>query len=179
MCERAYQAVVEAIHQSPPATMNYEAFVTIVLTALAVMLAAIGIFLAVLAFVGYSSLKTELKQMAEKRIDAAMGEQFAGYPSAAELRDIQAKLNAFTNLLSEFQTEIVNEPEPNIVDAASNTAVQQVQPQEVEAAPATQSNIPAYPGEEVGDARISTADTAPAEPDTRPDHRQTPDQRSG
>jgi len=63
MCERLYHGADAIAH------MSFESAITIILTALAVMLAVVTIGIAGLAIWGYFGIRDSVKEMATKKVD--------------------------------------------------------------------------------------------------------------
>jgi len=116
----------------PTPLISYQELITITLTALGVMLAALGIGIGVIAIVGYAGLKKGLHEMAKKHVEGAMAEKLKEYPSAAEIMET-------------LQNQLIAQPAPNAVESASNTGVQQNSTM-----PGGKLGQP-YPGEEPAD----------------------------
>jgi hypothetical protein len=72
--------------------MSFESAITIILTALAVMLAVVTIGIAALAIWGYIGLRDYLKEMADKRVDEAMTQALKKYPDAADMLKTMQRL---------------------------------------------------------------------------------------
>jgi hypothetical protein len=75
--------------------ISYQEFITILLTALAVMLTILGLGLAALAFLGYTGLKEFVTGLAAKHVAAAI----AKYPDAAKVEEMYQRMKASTEFL--------------------------------------------------------------------------------
>jgi hypothetical protein len=118
----------------PVPLVSYEELISIVLAALAVMLAILGVGIGTLAIWGYVSLRQGLHEMATRHVAAAMEKKLSEYPTP----DV---------LIETIQKKIVAPPAPNKVAVASNAGVQE---QGVAKSEASLSEM--YPGEEPNDA---------------------------
>jgi hypothetical protein len=116
----------------PVPLISYDELISIVLTALAVMLAILGVGIGTLAIWGYVSLKQGLHDMATQHVAKAMENKLKEYPSADDL------IQAIHNM-------IVAHPATNQVAPASNAGVQE-QPGDAQGSEETVSEM--YPGEE-------------------------------
>lgn len=118
----------------PIPLISYEEFISILLTALAVILAALGLGIGALAILGYTQLKRGLHEMAKKHVEEAMEKKLKEYPTPIDMQN--------------YQNQIVAPPAPNQVAVASNVGVQKEGADE----PAPQRTVSApYPGEEPND----------------------------
>ena len=106
--------------------MSYEGFVTIVLTALAVMLAGIGLMIGIMAIWGYAEMRNFLRAAAERHVAKVMEDKLGQYPTPDELVEM-------------YKNQLVTNT-TNPVASASNTAVQEIV-------------APRYPDGEPADAR--------------------------
>jgi hypothetical protein len=107
----------EAANSTPPSTppISYESFLTIVLTALCAILAALAILVGVLAFWGYSGIKDALTKEVRESADKALKEKLKEYPAAAEMVALRTRMEQIEGLRSQIT------PEPNDLAEASNT----------------------------------------------------------
>jgi hypothetical protein len=104
--------------------MSFESAITIILTALAVMLAVVTIGIAALAIWGYIGLRDYLKEMADKRVDEAMKQALKKYPDAADMLKTMQRLRDQADFLDQVRNQVVTAPDPKIVESASKTGVQ-------------------------------------------------------
>jgi hypothetical protein len=116
--------------------ISYQEFISIVLMALAVMLATLGVGIAILAIVGYAGLKKGLHEMARKHVVEAMAEKLKEYPSHAEIMET-------------LQAQMIAKPASNVVESASNASVEESPTTSEEAGGSLGQP---YPGEEPTDA---------------------------
>jgi hypothetical protein len=150
-------------------TMSYEGFVTILLTAIAVMLAILALGIGILAIWGYVGLRDSVKEAATKHVTMAMDLKLKEYPPASALVELVTRMEAGLGSLEIIQKQIVSKPESKEVAKTSNSAVQ-----EEKAKVGTDvTPIAKYPGEEQQNANASTAGPAPNGPpdaDSGSDH---------
>jgi hypothetical protein len=128
--------------------MPFESAITIILTALAVMLAVVTIGIAALAIWGYIGLRDYLKEMADKRVDEAMTQALKKYPDAADMLKTMQRLRDQADFLDQVRNQVVTAPEPKIVETASNHGVQGVSAETpLESVDQQVTPIAKYPGE--------------------------------
>jgi hypothetical protein len=95
--------------------MSYETCVTIVLTALCALLAALAIIIGGAAIWGYKGVIEALTNEVKEKADAALQEKLREYPAAAEMIDIRNRLQVVELVRASIT------PEPNGLAEASNT----------------------------------------------------------
>jgi hypothetical protein len=128
--------------------MSYESAITIILTALAVMLAVVTLGIAALAIWGYIGLRDSLKETAAKRVDEAMMEALKKYPAAADMLKMMQRLGEQADFLDQVRNQIVIAPDPKIVETASKHSVQGVSAETpLESVDQQITPIAKYPGE--------------------------------
>jgi hypothetical protein len=171
MCESVYHATLALQAESH---MSFESAITIILTALAVMLAIMAIAIGVAAIWGYSGIKDTVKDAATKQVQAAMIVKLKEYPEAAEILDLLQRLKTGVEFMDQMQSEIIASPESNTVENASNHVIKGVA---TKASPVAQENIAEaepYPGEEQPNVSNSRAGDNTADDihsaNPRPDH---------
>src|ERR1017187_3167881 len=81
-CASRYQAILSREGRE---RMSFETSITIILTALAVMLAVVTLGIGGLAIWGYFGIRDSVKDMATKRVDEAIKEALKKYPDTADL----------------------------------------------------------------------------------------------
>jgi hypothetical protein len=104
--------------------MSFESAITIILTALAVMLAVVTIGIAALAIWGYIGLRDSLKEIAASRVDEAMKEALKKYPDAADMLKTLQRLRDQADFMDQVRNQVVTAPDPKILESASKTSVQ-------------------------------------------------------
>jgi hypothetical protein len=110
MCERlvAWKIADKTAHMSP------ESLLTITLTSLCAILAALTIIIGVVAIYGYYGIKNSVIEAAEKKAEAIASDKMARYPPAEELRDVVDRLKTYA-------ADLLNAtPEPQTTSSASN-----------------------------------------------------------
>jgi hypothetical protein len=144
-------------------TWSHDAYLSVMLTALGVMVATFGIMVGLAAIWGYAGLRDSLREMAVKQVDQAMAEGLKKYPDASDILSVLKRLQDHADLLDQMRNQAVTErPEAKTVETASKASVQE----EVAGAPATPLDsveqqttpIEKYPGEENGHARSDSDD---------------------
>ncbi|MCU1249381.1 MAG: hypothetical protein JWQ49_2410 [Edaphobacter sp.] len=95
--------------------MSYEAFVTIVLTALCALLAALAIIIGGAAIWGYRGIVESLTNDVKEKADEALKEKLKEYPAAAEMIEFRNRLQ----LIELLRASIT--PEPNGLAETPNT----------------------------------------------------------
>jgi hypothetical protein len=133
--------------------MSFESAITIILTALAVILAAVTLGIGVLAIWGYFGIRDSVKDMATKKVDNAMAEALNKYPAAADMFRILKRLQDQADLRDQLRNQVVTSPDPKSVAIASKPVVQE-EPAETPLESVSQQVTPIekYPGEEGKDA---------------------------
>jgi len=92
------QAAAEARTAAEPHAITYVDFLTVTLTAMCVLLAALGFIVAIVAIVGYRDIKTSAMKAAKLAADTAIEARLKQYPDATE---IHAKFSAMDRYMSE------------------------------------------------------------------------------
>lgn len=115
--------------------VSYQEFISIILTALAVMLAVLAIGMAVLGVWGYLGFKDIVREAAKAHVSEAMAIKMQEYPGGAEVLESMKQLKEKADILEGIQNQLIAQPPPKPVASASNNEVQ-VTP------------IDKYPGEE-------------------------------
>ncbi len=134
--------------------MSFEGAITIILTALAVMLAVVTLGIAALAIWGYVGLRDSLKETAAKRVDEAMKEALKKYPDAADMLKTMQRLRDQADFLDQVRNQVVTAPEPKVVETASKHGVQGgIVETPLESVDQQATPIAKYPGEGSKDAR--------------------------
>jgi MFS superfamily sulfate permease-like transporter len=135
------------------ATMSFENAITIILTALGVMLAVLAIGIAVAAIWGYAGFKEFVREAAKTHVAEAMATKMKEYPEGTKVLDAMRQLAQRADVLEQLQNQLVTKPEPKIVETPSDNAVQ----------------IDKYPGE------VPNASDPRTTADAGPDNSQTSD----
>jgi hypothetical protein len=155
MCERAVH-VVEAATAIDPVTS-----LTLVLAALACLLTVLAIIIGLFAIWGYFGIRDSVKEMAEKKVDAAMLEVMKKYPDAADIIKALQRLETTAAFFDDMRNQAVTAPEPKIVAQASKSDVQQEVTEVTRAETPLESTaqqvtpIEQYPGEEKADGDVA------------------------
>lgn len=148
MCERLYHATVAAAQG-----MSFETAITIILTALAVILAVVTLGIGSLAVWGYFGIRDSVKDMAEKKLDEAMTEHLRKYPSAADMLNTMRRLNTQADFLDQARNRAVTSPDPKELASASNAGVKGEHAETpLESVAQQVTPIDKYPGEGEDDA---------------------------
>jgi len=161
----------EVVYEVPKAGMSYEGFVTILLTALAVMLAVFAIGVAFLAVWGYAGFSDAVKKAVGSQVESAMDLHLRKYPDAAKFIALFEEMENRLVFLDTVQNKIVNRGAPKTVAVASNSAVQEEKAKPVPVPPI--QPIEAYPGGGQANANAeSTESTTSTDnaPDAGADH---------
>ncbi len=136
--------------------MPYESAITIILTALAVMLAVVTLGIAGLAIWGYFGIRDSVKDMATKKVDEAMQTVLKEYPPAADILKVLRRLGEQADLMDAIRNQVVTAPDPKLVATASKPVVQEERPETpLESVAQQVTPIEKYPGEEGNDASRS------------------------
>jgi hypothetical protein len=93
------QAAAEARSASEPHAVTYVDFLTVTLTAMCVLLAALGFIVAVVAIVGYRDIKSSATKAAKQAAETAIEARLKQYPDATE---IHAKFSAMDRYMNEI-----------------------------------------------------------------------------
>lgn len=93
-----FQAAAEARTTTEPHQITYVDFLTVTLTAMCVLLAALGFIVAVVAIIGYRDIKSAATKAAKQAAEGAIEERLKQYPDATE---IHAKFSAMDRYMSE------------------------------------------------------------------------------
>ena len=79
------QAGAEARGNAEPHSVTYVDFLTVTLTAMCVLLAALGFIVAVVAIIGYRDIKAASMKAAKAAADAAIEARLKEYPDAEQI----------------------------------------------------------------------------------------------
>jgi hypothetical protein len=146
MCERLYQGAAAAVSIDPIASL------TLVLAALAALLAVMTIIIGIAAVWGYFGIRDSVKDMAIKKVDDAMKEALEKYPNAADMLKTMQRLRDQADFLDQVRNQVVTAPEPKIVETASKQGVQRdIAETPLESVEQQVTPIAKYPGEESKD----------------------------
>lgn len=137
--------------------INYDAYMSIMLTALGVMVATFAILVGLAAIWGYAGLRDHLQEMASTQVDKAIQEALKKYPESADMFSVLDRLKAQAAWLDQVQNQIAaQQPRTNVVENASKKGVQEgggISPATpIENAEQQTTPIAEYPGEEEDDA---------------------------
>jgi hypothetical protein len=119
----------------PVPLISYQELISIVLSALALMLAILALGMAVLGVWGYLGFKEIVREAAKAHVSEAMALKMQEYPGGAEVLETMRQLKEKAENLEGIQNQLIAQPPPKPIASASNTGVQ-VTP------------IDKYPGEE-------------------------------
>ncbi len=138
-------------------SLSNDAYLSIMLTAVGVIVATFAIFVGLAAIWGYAGLKDTVRDMATKEVDKAVKNVLKKYPPAADMLRVMKRLQDQADLLDQLRNQAATErPEAKTVAPASKASVQGG----VAGGPATPLDsieqqttpIEEYPGEEDGHA---------------------------
>jgi hypothetical protein len=93
------------------AHMSYETFLTITLTALCAILAAMTIIIGVAAICGYYGIKNSVIEAAEKKAEKIASDKISEYPSPTEMREVIDSLKVYAANLLNATPAGSNQPE--------------------------------------------------------------------
>lgn len=129
--------------------MSFETAITIILTALAVMIAVVTLGVAGLAIWGYFGIRDSVKEMATKKVDEAVTEALKKYPAAADVLEALQRLKDQATLMDQLRNQVVTVPDPKFVAIASKSVVQvEGVDTPLESVDQQVTPIDKYPGEE-------------------------------
>jgi len=129
--------------------MSFESAITIILTALAVMLAVVTLGVGGLAIWGYFGIRDYVKEMATKKVDEALPVALNKYPNAADMIRVLQRLTDQADLMDQLRNQVVTTPDPKLVANASKTVVQlEGAETPLESVAQQVTPIDKYPGEE-------------------------------
>jgi hypothetical protein len=131
-------------------SLNYDAFLTIMLTALGVMVALFAILVGLAAVWGYAGLRDVVGEMAKKEVASAVVETLQKYPDAARMVDVVERLERQAKFWDQLRNQSVTGPEPKSVAPASNGSVEKSVETPLESVEKQATPIAKYPGEEDG-----------------------------
>jgi hypothetical protein len=131
--------------------MSFESAITIILTALGVMLAVVTLGIAGLAIWGYFGIRDSVKEMASKKVDEAVKEALNQYPDAADMLKVLKRLQEQANFLDQMRNQAVTVTEPKAVETTSKPVIKEaVAETPLESIEKQATPIAKYPGEEDG-----------------------------
>jgi hypothetical protein len=130
--------------------LNYDVYLSIMLTALGVMIATFAILVGLAAIWGYAGLKDYLREMAVKQVDAAVQDTLKKYPAAADMIDALNQFRQQQEVLDQLRNQAVTVPEPKLVATASKPDIKGVDATPLESIEKQATPIALYPGEEDG-----------------------------
>lgn len=141
-------------------TISFDSYLSIMLTALGVMVATFAILVGLAAIWGYAGLKDYVREMAIKKVDEAMDAHLKKYPDATKMIATLERLREQADFIDRIRNQVVITPEPKSVANASKPVIQVDQsPVPADIAPATPlestqeqvTPIEPWPGEEEAD----------------------------
>lgn len=94
-----FQVAAAARTAGEPHTVTYVDFLTVTLTAICVLLAALGFIVAVVAIVGYRDIKAAARKAGILAVETSIAAKLKEYPDAAE---IHAKYNALDRYMEQM-----------------------------------------------------------------------------
>ena len=131
-------------------TLNYDAYLTIMIMALGVMVAVFAIFVGLAAVWGYTGLKDVVRDMASREVKESISLTLKEYPSGGEIVELFQSLKTKADALDVLQNLLVTPLSAKTLEKASKPgikeAVASVAPPESTEQQA--SGIESYPGEE-------------------------------
>lgn len=89
-----FQAAAEARSVAEPHAVTYIDFLTVLLTALGVMLALLALIIAGLAFWGFTGIKESLTKEVRENADQALQKKLKEYPAAAEMIALKQRVDS-------------------------------------------------------------------------------------
>lgn len=132
-------------------SLSYDAYLSIMLTALGVMVATFAILVGLAAIWGYAGLKDYIREIAIKKVDKAVQDRLKKYPAAADVLSTLEQLRKHAEFWDEMRNQVVTGPEPKSVATASKTVVQEgIAETPLESIEGQATPIAEYPGEEEG-----------------------------
>jgi hypothetical protein len=150
---------VAAISQNH--NLNYDVYLSIMLTALGVMIATFAILVGLAAIWGYAGLRDYLREMAVRQVDAAVQESLKKYPAAADMIDALNQAKKQVEIWDQLRNQAVTAPEPKSVAIASKRSVQGgVGETPLESVEKQATPIAKYPGEEDGHGNSDSESTS-------------------
>jgi hypothetical protein len=87
LCINWFQAAASAATAAEPHTITYVDFLTVTLTAMCVLLAALGFIVAIVAIIGYRDIKTSAMKAGKPAAEAAIEAKLKEYPDAARIHE--------------------------------------------------------------------------------------------
>ena len=143
MCERLYNAAHAVAH------MSFESAITIILTALGIMLAVVTLGIAALAIWGYFGIRDSVKEMATKKVEEAMSEALQKYPDAGRMLNALKRLEQQAEFWDQLRNKAVTGGgEPLVLETASKPVVKEgVAETPLESVQQQITPIADYPGE--------------------------------
>jgi hypothetical protein len=128
---------------------SFDAYLSIMLTALGVMVATFAILVGLAAIWGYAGLKDYLREMAQKQVDDAIQSTLKKYPEGADIFKALERLKQQADLLDQLRIQSVTGSEPKNVANASKPIVEEgVVETPLESIEKQATPIAKYPGEE-------------------------------
>lgn len=92
--------------------LSYDAYLSIMLTALGVMVATFAILVGLAAIWGYAGLKDYIREIAIKKVDHAVQEALKKYPAAADVLSTLEQLRKHAQFWDDITNKVVTGPEP-------------------------------------------------------------------
>ena len=99
--------------------MTYETCVTIILTALCAMLAALALGIGALAIWGYKGIQEVVTKKATSSAEKALAAKMKEYPDAAQLLNVTQRLTEHLDAMQLLRDQMGNAV-PNVIAQASN-----------------------------------------------------------
>jgi uncharacterized membrane protein len=129
--------------------ISYDVYISIMLTALGVMVATFAILVGLAAVWGYAGLKDYLHETASKQVDAAIQDTLKKYPASADMLEALRQLKEQIKLWDEIRNQAVTVAAPKTVEIASKPVIQEgVEATPLESIEKQATPIARLPGEE-------------------------------
>jgi hypothetical protein len=139
-------ASVPKVHE-----FSFDAYLSIMLTALGVMIATFAILVGLAAIWGYAGLRDYLKETASHQVDKAVQETLKKYPDAADIVKALQRLEEQSKIWDQLINQSVTANEPKSVAMASKLDVEKgLAGTPLESIEKQATPIAKYPGEEDG-----------------------------
>lgn len=94
-CSIFLSAAADARAAAEPHSVTYVDFLTVTLTAMCVLLAALGFIVAVVAIIGYRDIKASSMKAAKGAADLAIQSKLKEYPDAAQLHERFSQMDRY------------------------------------------------------------------------------------
>jgi hypothetical protein len=125
-----FHVAAEARAAAEPHAVTYVDFLTVTLTAVCALLAALAIIIAIAAIWGYAGIKKELTEAVAKRAEESLENKLKEYPDAKKFVDLLDSLQSLHENQKRLSDQLVTRSASKSVPRASKGVQEKVKDQD-------------------------------------------------